>query len=636
MKLINKLFLSFSTVTLLLIVIAFLAWNAINNLNRQQQYILKTENMITDIADIRATGLEAVATTNPERLQQIGQLLQGVHSEYEHIKQLTTSERGTELINQIKILLGDFQKVYQDLNNAFAIVVKADKELTVIGTKANNLMVSLRNESLAENDTDTAATVANIKNYFILARLNIANYINAKTPENYTIAKNSLDEAIAFVNSVQTYNPKLEEIIALVKSYFTEGLPVLTANDLMQKSLTSGNMIVAKLLETSLGLSENARSIFNELKDSVLTQIAVCSCLAVLISILLSLFIGRNVMKQLGADPSELAQIAHDVTNDTFVVDENKTYTGVYKSITEMVLTKTEQSKRIAEAHNSMQQTAKQLEEVANIASSAMEQLSAQIDLSGQGAENQADQVASTATALEEMNATVLEIAKNAASTAEEANGMKQQANNGAKSMQECIDAMQEVKGESEILQTEMVELSKHAQAINEIMNVISDIADQTNLLALNAAIEAARAGEAGRGFAVVADEVRNLAEKTMASTTDVANAITAIQKSTQTNTQMVIDTVQKIEKITDMVNNTGIALSEITHLSDETADQIRAIATASEEQSATSEEITKSMESINLIAKENANNMHEAKIAINDMVKQTHIINSLIVQLQN
>ena len=109
-----------------------------------------------------------------------------------------------------------------------------------------------------------------------------------------------------------------------------------------------------------------------------------------------------------------------------------------------------------------------------------------------------------------------------------------------------------------------MAELDDHAKAISQIMGVISDIADQTNLLALNAAIEAARAGEAGRGFAVVADEVRKLAEKTMSSTTDVGNAITAIQHSAGQSIQQVEKAVGNVEEATDFSNRSGEALKEI------------------------------------------------------------------------
>ena len=120
-----------------------------------------------------------------------------------------------------------------------------------------------------------------------------------------------------------------------------------------------------------------------------------------------------------------------------------------------------------------------------------------------------------------------------------------------------------------------------------------------------------------------------------MTSTTDVGNAISAIQKSTADNTRLVVETVVKIEEVTDMVSKAGEALHGIVQLADTTADQVRAIAAASEEQSATSEEITHSVESINSIAKENANNMQEARKAVNEMVNQTQVLSQLIEKLQ-
>jgi methyl-accepting chemotaxis protein len=155
-------------------------------------------------------------------------------------------------------------------------------------------------------------------------------------------------------------------------------------------------------------------------------------------------------------------------------------------------------------------------------------------------------------------------------------------------------------------------------------MNVINDIADQTNLLALNAAIEAARAGEAGRGFAVVADEVRKLAEKTMSATKEVGPAIVAIQNGARTNMEIVERTVQSVDASTDLAGRSGEALDEILGLVGATTERVQSIATAAEEQSAASEEINRSVAEINRIAEATADGMTEAIDAVNSIAEQT------------
>ena len=283
----------------------------------------------------------------------------------------------------------------------------------------------------------------------------------------------------------------------------------------------------------------------------------------------------------------------------------------------------------------SMLTAANRLEEVADIVSSASAQLSAQIEQSERGASEQASRVTETATAMEEMNSTVIEVAKNAGIASEVSARTRQKAESGAKIVQEAVRGIRQVQQESLALKEDMGALSERARSITQIMSVISDIADQTNLLALNAAIEAARAGEAGRGFAVVADEVRKLAEKTMASTTDVGNAIKAIQDSADKSMRQVDKAVEAIEKATNFANQSGDALTEIVTMADSTADQVRAIATASEEQSATSEEISRSITEVNSIATETARAMEEAARAVSDMAGQTQVLASLIEKMK-
>jgi methyl-accepting chemotaxis protein len=154
----------------------------------------------------------------------------------------------------------------------------------------------------------------------------------------------------------------------------------------------------------------------------------------------------------------------------------------------------------------------------------------------------------------------------------------------------------------TEDLKGAMTRLDTRVQDIDKVLTVISDIADQTNLLALNAAIEAARAGEAGRGFAVVADEVRKLAEKTMEATKQVGTAIKAIQDGTSASMASMQEAANYISTSTQVAHKAGEALADIEDIVHKTAEEVRSIATASEEQSASTEEIHKRTEGIKAI----------------------------------
>ena len=236
---------------------------------------------------------------------------------------------------------------------------------------------------------------------------------------------------------------------------------------------------------------------------------------------------------------------------------------------------------------------------------------------------------------MNEMNATVQEVAKNAGSASAASAETREKAEAGAEVVAKAVRSIDQVHQMSLELKDDMTQLNEHAQDITRIMGVISDIADQTNLLALNAAIEAARAGDAGRGFAVVADEVRKLAEKTMASTQDVGNAIKAIQESTAKSMTGVDQAVERIGEATELASQSGQALQEIVATVEATGDQVNAIATASEEQSAASEEINQSIVQVNDMARQTAEATAEAAQAVSDLAAQAQGLTNLIQELK-
>jgi methyl-accepting chemotaxis protein len=283
-----------------------------------------------------------------------------------------------------------------------------------------------------------------------------------------------------------------------------------------------------------------------------------------------------------------------------------------------------------------MLSAAGRLEESVKVSRHASADLTKRILEAEKDAGKQAEYITTSASAMTQVSVSAQEITTTAANAKELSVHTKEKASKGEKIVENVISSISGLQKNSLELKADMTELSVHAKSISQIMNVISDIADQTNLLALNAAIEAARAGEAGRGFAVVADEVRKLAEKTMISTGDVGQAVGAIHKSMDKSMTQVGTTVTNIEQVTQLAAESGEALQEIVTMADDTASQVEGIVSACEHQAAANEHVSRSIQEINTLADKTHATMEEASRDTAELAVQADALSGLVAEMKS
>lgn len=271
----------------------------------------------------------------------------------------------------------------------------------------------------------------------------------------------------------------------------------------------------------------------------------------------------------------------------------------------------------------------KEVTDAVQATASASTQISSSSEEMAAGAQEQSAQTTEIAGAIEQMTSTILQTTKNAATAAEQAKGAGLAAEEGGTVIKETIEGMNRIAEVVKNAAHTVQELGASSEQIGTIVQVIDDIADQTNLLALNAAIEAARAGEQGRGFAVVADEVRKLAERTTKATKEIGDMIKKIQKETGGAVKSMELGTQEVEKGIQFAEKSGKSLNDIIVSATGVVDIINQVAAASEEQSSAAEQISKSIEGISSVTQQSAAGVQQIARAAGDL-------NTLTVNLQD
>ncbi|PNB50543.1 methyl-accepting chemotaxis protein [Pseudomonas sp. GW456-12-10-14-LB2] len=281
----------------------------------------------------------------------------------------------------------------------------------------------------------------------------------------------------------------------------------------------------------------------------------------------------------------------------------------------------------LAETFNHLQRSAKDLD-------SASGELNAIATVMAGGTNEQFSRTDQVATAMNEMSATAQEVARHAADAARAADDADQSAQQGEKVMQSTIHSITQMRGEIANTATVIRRLEADSGRIGKVLEVIRGIAEQTNLLALNAAIEAARAGEAGRGFAVVADEVRNLAQRTAESIIEINQIIHSVQTGAVDAAQAIDSGQTRSDESVEQVTQAGAMLERITHAVEAIRDMNRQIATAAEEQTSVAEDISRNLTEITSIASTNLDNVQRTESASQNLHGLSGQLNDVTARL--
>ncbi len=266
---------------------------------------------------------------------------------------------------------------------------------------------------------------------------------------------------------------------------------------------------------------------------------------------------------------------------------------------------------------------------------SAATEISTSAEQMSRGSKDQAQQIEQISTAIEEMSATILETSKNGGTASEAASNASKTAATGGTVVSETIQGMQKIAEVVRQSADSISKLARSADQIGEITKVIDDIADQTNLLALNAAIEAARAGEQGRGFAVVADEVRKLAERSGKATGEITDMVKGIQAETIDAVKSMESGIQQVDLGRQLADRAGNSLSEIVTVSQRVMDMIGQVAAAAEEQSAAAEQISKNVDHISTVTRETSQGAEQSAAAAEELNRQAEGLQNMVARFK-
>nr|WP_193040556.1 MULTISPECIES: methyl-accepting chemotaxis protein [unclassified Pseudomonas] len=598
-----KLGLGFGLVLVLTSILALTGWTSLGGLIDRSNWMSDITQLNASLTKLRIVRLQYMLANGDESVaQNVQTSLDAFVAQQQKLLDSFKSPDNVKLLNEQKAVITAYQQSLNKMREAYRAGNAARQ---VMGDKADiaNAQIDALDSSVQQTPDNPERftqyqAVTHAKQEFQLARYEVRGYtgnVNADTEAraaaqiekainglkglgaafggSQQVALSALESALgAYRSAVQNYKAANANIVAARAEMTTQGADIVTISD--------------KLYDIQLtrrdAESAQARSL----------QL-ISTLLALLVGIVAALVITRQITRPIQETLAVVERIASGDLSHNIQVTRRDELGVLQQGIQRMGTTLRELISGIRDG-------------VTQIASAA-EELSAVTEQTSAGVNSQKIETDQVATAMHEMTATVQEVARNAEQASQAAADADGQARAGDKVVAEAIAQIERLAAEVARSTDAMSHLQQESNKIGSVMDVIKAVAEQTNLLALNAAIEAARAGEAGRGFAVVADEVRGLAQRTQKSTEEIEGLVAGLQNGTQQVAAVMNNSRSLTDSSVELTRKAGVSLENITRTVSNIQSMNQQIAAAAEEQSAVAEEISRSIINVRDVSEQTA-----------------------------